>query len=100
MDYQASPLAASLNAPMLLTESNRIPKATMDYLVKLSGNATVGNLKGIKIHLVGGTAVISKELERELKSYGFTVDRFNGKNREDTSMKVAKKVIEEKGNTT
>lgn len=96
----ASPLAASLNAPMLLTESNRIPKATMDYLVKLSGNATVGNLKGIKIHLVGGTAVISKELERELKSYGFTVDRFNGKNREDTSMKVAKKVIEEKGNIT
>ena len=96
----ASPLSASLNAPMLLTESNRIPKATMDYLVKLSGNATVGNLKGIKIHLVGGTAVISKELERELKSYGFTVDRFNGKNREDTSMKVAKKVIEEKGNTT
>ena len=96
----ASPLAASLNAPMLLTESNRIPKATMDYLVKLSGKATVGNLSGIKIHLVGGTAVISKELERELKSYGFTVDRFNGKNREDTSMKVAKKVIEEKGNTT
>ena len=92
----ASPLSASLNAPMLLTESNRIPKATMDYLVKLSGNATVGNLKGIKIHLVGGTAVISKELERELKSYGFTVDRFNGKNREDTSMKVAKKI----GNTT
>ena len=96
----ASPLAASLNAPMLLTESNRIPKATADYLKKLSGQATVGNLSGIKIHLVGGTAVISKELERELKSYGFTVDRFNGKNREDTSMKVAKKVIEEKGNTT
>ena len=92
----ASPLAASLNAPMLLTESNRISKATMDYLVKLSGKATVGNLSGIKIHLVGGTAVISKELERELKSYGFTVDRFNGKNREDTSMKVAKKI----GNTT
>ena len=92
----ASPLAASLNAPMLLTESNRIPKATMDYLVKLSGKATVGNLSGIKIHLVGGTDVISKELERELKSYGFTVDRFNGKNREDTSMKVAKKI----GNTT
>ena len=96
----ASPLAASLNAPMLLTESNRIPKATADYLKKLSGEATVGDLSGIKIHLVGGTAVISKELERELKSYGFTVDRFNGKNREDTSMKVAKKVIEEKGNTT
>ena len=96
----ASPLAASLNAPMLLTESNRIPKATADYLKKLSGEATVGDLSGIKIHLVGGTSVISKELERELKSYGFTVDRFNGKNREDTSMKVAKKVIEEKGNTT
>ena len=92
----ASPLAASLNAPMLLTESNRIPKATADYLKKLSGEATVGDLSGIKIHLVGGTAVISKELERELKSYGFTVDRFNGKNREDTSMKVAKKI----GNTT
>lgn len=86
----ASPLAAQENAPMLLVEKDRIPKATADYIRTLSGNATIGNLSGITINIVGGTSVVSKDVEKELKSYGFNVRRFGGKNREDTSMKVAK----------
>lgn len=88
----ASPLAAQKNAPMLLVEKDRIPKATAEYIRKLSGEATVGDLKGITINIVGGTSVVSKDVEKELKYYGFTVKRFGGKDREDTSMKVAKEI--------
>lgn len=85
----ASPLAAQANAPMLLVEKDRIPKATADYIRTLAGNAQVGNLSGIEIDIVGGTSVVSRNVEKELKSYGFTVKRYGGKDREDTSMKVA-----------
>ena len=88
----ASPLAAKLKAPMLLVEKDRVPKATADYIRTLVAKASVGNLSGITINIVGGTGVISKDVERELKSYGFTVNRFGGRDREDTSMKVAKKI--------
>lgn len=88
----ASPLAAQENAPMLLVEKDRIPKATAEYIRKLSGEAIVGDLKGITINIVGGTSVVSKDVEKELKYYGFTVKRFGGKDREDTSMKVAKEI--------
>ena len=85
----ASPLAAQEEAPMLLVEKDRIPKATADYIRTLAGNAEVGNLSGIEIDIVGGTSVVSRNVEKELKSYGFTVKRYGGKDREDTSMKVA-----------
>ncbi|WP_300282814.1 cell wall-binding repeat-containing protein [Peptacetobacter sp.] len=91
----ASPLAAKLNAPMLLTKTDTIPKATADYIKELAANAKIGDLKGITINLVGGNSVISKGLERELKSYGFTVKRFSGEDREATSLKVASAI----GNT-
>ena len=92
----ASPLAAKLTAPMLLVEKDRIPKATADYIRTLIGNATIGNLSGITINIVGGTSVVSKDVEKELKSYGFTVKRFGGRDREDTSMKVANAVDNKK----
>ena len=85
----ASPLAAQEEAPMLLVEKDRIPKATADYIRTLAGKAEVGNLSGIEIDIVGGTSVVSRNVEKELKSYGFTVKRYGGKDREDTSMKVA-----------
>ena len=88
----ASPLAAQENAPMLLVEKDRIPKATADYIKTLAGEATLGNLKTINIDIVGGTSVVSKDVEKELKSYGFNVRRFGGRDREDTSMKVAKAI--------
>ena len=85
----ASPLAAQANAPMLLVEKDRIPKATADYIKTLAGDSKINDLSNITIDIVGGTGVVSRNVEKELKAFGFTVKRYGGKDREDTSMKVA-----------
>ena len=98
----AAPLAADLTAgkgkfanmaaPMLLTESDELPKATKAYLYELMTNHVIGNNEKATIHLVGGTSVLNVSLERELESMGFKVKRYNGDNREETSLAVAKKI--------
>ena len=101
----AAPLAASLDAneaaghqaaPVLLTKSDELPKATKDFLRELLGDKTIGDVD-TKIHLVGGTAVLSRSLEKELRSYGFEIKRYNGANREETSLEVAEAIT---SNTT
>ena len=99
----AAPLAAKLRlhkdagtaAPILLTEADELPKATKAYLKELVANKTINNLN-TTIHLVGGTSVLTKSLERELKDLGFKVERYGGDNREETSLEVAKVI----GNTS
>ena len=95
----AAPLAAKLSAqgsntvaPILLTEKDSLPRATKNYLKELLSKAQIGNLGKIRINIVGGNGVISKSLERELKSLGFDVERFGGENREETSMAVAEEI--------
>lgn len=89
----AAPLAHSKNngdTPILLTESNDIPTATAKYLKEvIASNTQIGQLNTINIHIVGGTSVVSKSVEKELKNFGFTVERYGGNNREETSLKVA-----------
>lgn len=89
----AAPLAHSKNSgntPILLTESNDIPTATAKYLKEvIASNTQIGQLNTINIHIVGGTSVVSKSVEKELKNFGFTVERYGGNNREETSLKVA-----------
>ena len=92
----AAPLAASLenktdslNAPILLTESDELPKATKAYLKEVLANVQVGGLNKVTVHLVGGETVLNKSLERELKALGFNVERYGGDNREATSLAVA-----------
>ena len=96
----AAPLAAKLKihatagytaAPILLTEADALPKATKAYLKELLAKKPVGSLN-TTIHLVGGTSVLNKSLERELRSLGFDVVRYGGANREETSLKVAEKI--------
>ena len=95
----AAPLAESLNVnknsktPILLTESDKLPTATKDYLFRVLKNIELGNLEDVKISIVGGTSVVSKSLERELEGYGFDVERFGGDNREETSLEVAEAVF-------
>ena len=103
----AAPLAASVwnkggqngnkVAPILLTESNSIPKATKSYMKELIAEQKVGDLDKVTIYLVGGTSVISKSVENELKEIGFRVIRAGGDNREETSLKVAE-VMKKDGN--
>ena len=98
----AAPLAAKLTAgtgkyskiaaPVLLTEADELPKATKLYLKELMANELIGAKEKATIHLVGGTTVLSRSLEKELEDLGFKVVRYNGANREETSLKVAEKV--------
>ena len=85
----AAPLASVLSekasgtkkAPIVLTESDKLPTATRDYLVRIL--KSTGNISTAPtIHLVGGTAVISRNLQKELTTLGFNVVRYNGENRE------------------
>ena len=95
----AAPLAAQLKAdpdesvaaPILLTEADKLPVATKAFLKEILAEKPIGSVN-TKIHLVGGTTVLSRELEKELRSYGFEIERYNGANREETSLEVAEEI--------
>ncbi|WP_300277477.1 cell wall-binding repeat-containing protein [Peptacetobacter sp.] len=75
----ASGLAGTLNAPILLTKKDTIPKETM------------GALEGAKVvYLIGGNNAISKKVENKLYSTGYDIERIEGSNRIETSKNVAK----------
>ena len=75
----ASSLAGKEDAPILLVKQNKIPKETLTRA-----------LKAKKIYIIGGTAAISKDVEKQLA--GKEIVRVDGKNRVETSEKVAKLV--------
>ena len=86
----AAPLAADKgNAPILLTESDKLPTATKKYLSELVDS--VAN-KDITVSIVGGKSVVTTAVEKELKAMNLKVERFGGDNREETSMAVAEEV--------
>ncbi|WP_418567945.1 cell wall-binding repeat-containing protein [Peptacetobacter sp.] len=102
----AAPLAASLGddtngykSPILLTESDKLPDATKSYLKRLLKNVFVGKFKKVTIHLVGGESVLSKSLEKELRGYDFDIVRYDGDNREETSLEVARAISKLNGET-
>ena len=75
----ASSLAGKEKAPILLVKQNTIPKETLTRA-----------LKAKKIYIIGGTVAISKDVEKQLS--GKEIVRIDGKNRVETSEKVAKLV--------
>ena len=75
----ASSLAGKEKAPILLVKQNIIPKEILTRA-----------LKAKKIYIIGGTAAISKDVEKQLA--GKEIVRVDGKNRVETSEKVAKLV--------
>ena len=91
----AAPLAAdkkwnnTAGTAVLLSKSDSLPTATKDFLEELTVNVPKSKLKNVKIHLVGGEAVLSESLVDELKDMGFSVERYGGDNREETSLEVA-----------
>ena len=89
------PLNKQKVAPILLTESNSLPKATKEYIKELIAEQKVGQLGKVTIYLVGGETVISKSLENQLKDLGLRVVRAGGDNREETSLKVAEVILKD-----
>ena len=101
----AAPLASVVNkidhvsstkkAPVLLSKANSLPKETKEYIESLldESNIAVKDYKKITVNLVGGESVLSESLVSELKDMGLSVVRYGGDNREETSLKVAKKLV-------
>ena len=79
----ASPLAKKYNAPILLTESSSITPITKQTLIDLQ----VKN-----VFIIGGTAVVSGNVENQLKSMNIVVSRIYGQTQYDTAIKVAEQI--------
>ena len=81
------PLAAKLNAPILLTNTDTISQDTLDEVGRLNPN---------KVYILGGNNSVSESVEKVIKSKiksGATVMRISGANRYETSVKVAKELV-------
>ena len=89
----AAPLAHSLeaNTPILLTETNSLPKATRTYLQELVDQQIN---KDITVHIVGGDGVVSNSIVKELKNMNLKVERLSGSDRQETSLAVAEKIAD------
>lgn len=79
-----STLANILNAPILLTQADSLPKATLQEL---------NRLKVKNIYILGGKATIKESLERELTSSGFQVQRIGGVNRYHSSELIYQEIL-------
>ena len=75
-------IAAKLKAPLLLTEKDSLPNVVLDELKRL-------NVK--KVIFVGGEQTISKSIENQLAN-NFEVERISGKDRYQTSIKLAEEL--------
>jgi len=78
-----SSYAASNSAPILITPIDTLPPTVVDYLQKL---------KPQKIIIVGGTGIISSDIENKLKTFSSNVIRYGGQDRYDTSRIILEKL--------
>ncbi|WP_052356455.1 cell wall-binding repeat-containing protein [[Clostridium] dakarense] len=76
----ATPYANLKNAPILVTHKDKLTPVTKTRLTKM----------GVKnVDIVGGTAVVSENVVKELKDMNITVNRISGSNRYTTAVAVA-----------
>lgn len=75
----ATPLADELNAPILLTEKNKLNTET---------KAEISRLGAKNIYLIGGESVLSESLVAQIDG---NVYRISGNSREKTALEIAKK---------
>jgi Putative cell wall-binding domain len=76
----AAPIAKKYGCPIILTSKYSLSDAIISELKRL-------NVK--EVFVLGGTGVISKDIDDELASINITVSRIAGSNRYETSSKIA-----------
>lgn len=81
-----SPLAYELNAPILLTANGKSKNLEDEILTRLD------ELEAKNIILLGGTGVISSDIENSLKKLKFNVERLAGNDRFATSVAIAQRL--------
>jgi len=74
------PLAYALDAPILLVNQKDINSHTKNELKRLGAK---------NIYILGGTAVISEDIEKTLTGEGLKVKRISGQTRYETAEKIA-----------
>lgn len=81
----STPLAASLNAPILLTKSDKLPSCIIDEIDRLGAK---------NIYIVGGANSISNNISNKLERYyGKNVKRIDGNDRYETSIAIGEEVV-------
>ncbi|WP_101772958.1 leucine-rich repeat protein [Peptostreptococcus faecalis] len=75
-------ISKKLNAPILITNKNSIPKSTVEEMRRL---------KSKKVIMVGGVNTISEDVEKIIKENKLDVERISGRDRYETSIKIAQK---------
>ncbi len=81
----AAPFAKWKNAPILLTEKDKLNSETKQEILRLGAK---------NIHVIGGESLVSNAITNELKSMNLKVNRVSGNDRYETSLEVAKKLTE------
>ncbi|HGM3508126.1 TPA: cell wall-binding repeat-containing protein [Clostridioides difficile] len=83
----ATPFAKAKDAPILLTQSNKLDSRTKAELKRL----------GVKnVYLIGGSIALSSEIEKQLNAENINFERISGNSRYDTSLKLAERLNKEK----
>lgn len=83
----ATPFAKAKDAPILLTQSNKLDSRTKSRIKRL----------GVKnVYLIGGSIALSSEIEKQLNAENINFERISGNSRYDTSLKLAEKLNKEK----
>jgi hypothetical protein len=78
-----TPLAHSYDAPILLTRAAALPDNISEEITRLSPK---------NVYILGGTGVVSSNIENGLKAKGYTVIRIAGKDRYETAVEIAKQL--------
>jgi len=84
------PLAHRLEAPLLLSGTERLPQPTVEEIKRVGAE---------KAYLLGGEAALSIDIERQLADMGVKVERIGGQDRYHTAQLVAEKVAPDGSNT-
>ncbi|MDP4178245.1 MAG: cell wall-binding repeat-containing protein [Bacillota bacterium] len=80
----SAPLAKKYNAPILLTDSNKLNPAASSELKRLGVT---------QVFIVGGTGVVSSQTENQIRALGINnITRLAGTDRYETSVKVAEQL--------
>ncbi|PRR77101.1 N-acetylmuramoyl-L-alanine amidase LytC precursor [Clostridium liquoris] len=79
----AAPLSKKYDAPILLTSQNTISKNLLDEIKRLGAK---------NAFIIGGTGVISEDIEKQLKNNSIAYTRIYGHDRYETSVNVAKMI--------
>lgn len=78
------PFAYLKDAPILLTNINSISQSTYDEIERLGAK---------NVYILGGTGVVSQNIESELKRNEFNVFRIAGSNRFETALEIGNEVM-------